>query len=121
MDKWQGLDSFWNSFDIPAYDENSVPDDATMPYITYTAEISKFEDVLLLNASIWYRSTSWTDASQKAEQIARTLASYHLVKLDNREYIFITQGNPFAQRMKDEDDSVKRIFLNVMAEYFSAH
>lgn len=121
MDKWQGLHSFWSSFGIPAYDENSVPDDAQMPYITYTAEISAFEDALLLTASIWYKSDSWAQISQKAEQIARALSAYYLVRLDNDEYLFLTQGSPFAQRMKDPNDTVKRIYLNLMGEYFSAH
>lgn len=121
MDKWQGLHSFWSSFGIPAYDENSVPDNAQMPYITYTAEVSAFEDALLLTASIWYSSDSWASISQKAEQIARALAPHHLVKLDNDEYLFLTQGSPFAQRMKDPNDTVKRIYLNLMGEYFSAH
>lgn len=121
MDKWQGLHSFWSSFGIPAYDENSVPDNAVLPYITYSAEIGAFEHVLLLTGSIWYKSDSWAEISRKAEQIARTLANYHLVKLDGDEYLFLTQGNPFAQRMKDENDTIKRIYINIMAEYFSAH
>lgn len=120
-DKWQALHNFWSSFDIPAYDENSVPDGAQMPYITYAAEISAFENVLLLTGSIWYRSTRWAEASQKAEEIARSLASYRLEDVNEDEYLFLTQGNPFAQRMKDEDDTVKRIYINIMAEYFSAH
>ena len=121
MDKWQGLHNFWSSFSIPAYDESDVPDDATMPYITYVAETSKFEDVLLLNASIWYYSTSWAEISQKAEEIAADLADYKLIALADGEYLYLTQGNPFAQRLKDENGSVRRIYLNVMAEFFSAH
>ena len=120
MDKWQSLQTFWESFGIPAYDESSVPDNAVMPYITYTAEASGFETILLLTASIWYHSRSWIEVSQKADQIAQTLASYYLVKMDGG-YLFLTQGSPFAQRMKDDDDSVKRIFLNVMAEFFTAY
>ena len=120
-DKWQALHNFWSSFDIPAYDENSVPDDAQMPYITYAAEISSFENVLLLTGSIWYHSTSWTEASQKAEQIAQSLAGYKLENVGTNEYLFLTQGNPFAQRMRDEDDTVKRIYINILAEYFSAY
>lgn len=120
-DKWQALDNFWNSFGIPAYDENSVPDDAQMPYITYTAETASFENVMLLTGSIWYRSTRWAEASQKAEQIAKSLAGWRLESVNTKEYLFLTQGSPFAQRMKDEDDTVKRIYLNIMAEYFSAY
>ena len=120
-DKWQALQNFWESFNIPAYDENSVPDDAQMPYITYAAEISSFENVLLLTGSVWYRSTRWAEASQKVDEIARSLRSYRLEGVHENEYLFLTQGNPFAQRMKDEDDTVKRIYINVMAEYFSAY
>ena len=120
-DKWEALHNFWSSFGIPAYDENSVPDDAQMPYITYMAEIASFESALLLTGSIWYRSTRWAEASQKAEEIARSLASYHLESVNENEYLFLTQGSPFAQRMKDEDDTVKRIYINIMAEYFSAY
>ncbi len=119
MDKWQALDAFWSSFEIPAYDENSVPDNAEMPYITYAAEISDFEDPLLLTGSVWYRSTSWTQASQKVEEIEQALKDYKLMPIDGRRYLFLTQGSPFAQRMKDEDDAVKRIYINIMAEYFS--
>lgn len=120
MDKWQSLQSFWESFSLPAYDENSVPDDAVMPYITYSAEIASFEEKLLLSASIWYHSLSWADISQKADQIAQALSGYHIVKIDNG-YLFMTQGNPFAQRIKDTNDSVKRIYLNITAEFFTAY
>lgn len=120
-DKWQALHNFWSSFEIPAYDENSVPDNAQMPYITYAAEIAAFEQPLLLTGSIWYYSTSWVEISQKVEEIARSLASYRLEGVNKNEYLFLTQGSPFAQRMKDEDDSVRRIYINIMAEYFSAY
>ena len=35
MDKSQALNTFWNSFGIPAYDEYTVPDGTSIPYITY--------------------------------------------------------------------------------------
>ena len=75
MDKWQVLDRFWNSFGIPAYDENSVPEDAVMPYITYSAVVSSFENPIPLAGYIWYHSTRWDDASLKAEEIATALES----------------------------------------------
>lgn len=120
MTKWQGLDRFWNSFGIPAYDQNTVPPDAQMPYITYEAVTAGFEDVTPLAGYIWYRSTSWQEASEKADQIAGAINPYRLVQLGNKEYLFIAKGIPFAQRVSDENDSVRRIYINLMAEYFSA-
>ena len=38
MDKAQALHSFWSGFGLTAYDENTVPDGAQLPYITYEVE-----------------------------------------------------------------------------------
>lgn len=125
MDKWEGLQSFWESFGIPAYDENSVPDDATMPYITYQAAVGGFEDIVPLSASVWYYGTSWKDASQKVDEISRRLAGWTLVKLDDGQYIFLAKqrDSQFAQRMADEADNdlVKRIYLTLFAEFFTRY
>lgn len=119
MSKWQGLDGFWSSFGIPAYDATAVPDDAQMPYITYKGITAGFEDVIPIEGHVWYYSTSWTEASEKADEIAAAVSPYRLVPLGNKQYLFLAKGSPFAQRMADEDDSVRRIYINLMAEYFT--
>ena len=116
MNKWQSIHHFWESFGIPAYDENSVPDKAVAPYITYSAEVGSFEQPLALTGSIWYRSTSWKDISNKADEVAR--AAHCLIRVTGG-YLFITRGSPFAKRVPDEDDTVKRIYINLMAEFFT--
>lgn len=118
-DKWQTQDEFWNSFGIPAYDENTVPDDAVMPYITYGAVVSNFENPITLLASIWYRETSWKNISNLADRIAQYIgSSYRAIKIDGG-YIVLTLGSPFAQRMSDEDDSVRRMYLMVDTEFYT--
>ena len=121
MDKWQGLDSFWQSFGIPAYDENSVPDDATLPYITYEAAIGSFGDVVPLSASVWYYGQSWADVSQKVDEISRKMNGWHLVSLGAGQYIYLkkNQVGLFAQRMKDPNDLIKRISISFSAEFFT--
>lgn len=119
MDKWQALDAFWGSFGIPAYDETDVPDDAVMPYITYSGQVGSFESVLLLSGSVWYRSTSWEAPSKKVDEIAEALKNYKLIKLEDDQYLFLTQGAPFAQRMTENDGAIRRIYLNVMGEFFT--
>ena len=128
MDKWQAIQKFWGSFGLPAYDENSVPEYITdengnevkvePPYITYSAQTASFEAPILLTASIWYRSQSWEAISKKADEIA--LNSHKLIKLDDG-YLFITQGSPFAQRMNDTDETIKRIYINLMCEFFTSN
>ena len=59
MNKSQALQSFWESFGIPAYNEYTVPDNAEMPYITYSVSESNIGVPVSLTASIWYRMPSW--------------------------------------------------------------
>lgn len=121
MDKWQAIQSFWESFDIPAYDQNSVPDDAVAPYITYEAIVDEFENPILPSASIWYKSSSWKDISKKADQIANYIGAYRVIPLNNHEYLYLSKGSPFAQRLSDEDSRVKRIYINLSAEFFTSN
>jgi len=118
MDKWQALQSFWESFEIPAYDEATVPDDATMPYITYNATIDSLNRPVVMTANIWYKTNSWSDISKKAEEISNALVQVKTIPLDVG-YLYLTRGNPFAQRMADDDDTVRRIYLVIMAEYLT--
>lgn len=121
-DKWQALNAFWNSFTIPAYDENSVPDGTPMPYITYGGATDSWDYPVPIIASIWYRSTSWTAISQKAEEIAKAIAEngYYITPIEGG-YMAIWKNNVFAQRMTDPDDSVRRILLSVTVEYLTAY
>ena len=119
MDKWQAIDAFWNSFGLPAYDENTIPDNASMPYITYVADVSSFEQPITLIGSIWYRNTSWATVSHKADDIAQYIGtSYKAIKL-NDGYMVLTKGTPFAQRMADEDDSVRRMYIMIDVEFYT--
>ena len=122
MDKSQAIDNFWNRFGLPAYDENTVPDDAALPRITYSVETDSLDNQLLLTASIWYRSKSWKDASKKAEEIGEYITKMMppTIQIDTGR-LYIAKGTPFAQRMTDPDDSIRRILLNIDAEFLTAY
>lgn len=121
-DKAQALYQFWSGFGLPAYDENTVPDDAVMPYITYSTSTDMLGGVLPLHASLWYRSASWKNISQKADTIAYDLEQGTPIPLDGGGYLWIVRGSPFMQRMSDpDDDQVRRIYINVMAEFLTAY
>jgi hypothetical protein len=123
MDKFQAIHSFWSGFDIPAYDGQDVPDDAVMPYITYEASTDSIGNMLLQSASIWYRSNSWETISKKADQIAEAIGyGFKIIPVDSpKGYLKITKGTPFAQRMSDPDEQVKRIYINIQAEFLTAY
>lgn len=125
MDKWQAINTFWNSFDIPAYDAASVfsgDNSPEPPYITYEAQTGGIGQVLTLTASLWYRSSSWEPVSKKAEQIAEHIGAGYAIKEVDGGYLWIVRGQPFAQRMSDpEDDMIRRIYLITNAEFLTAY
>lgn len=123
MDKAQAIQELWSSFGIPAYDENTVPQDAKMPYITYNIATDSIGNVVNLSASVWYRSYSWKEISEKCDEIAKYLGEYGFakIKLDDG-YVWFTKGSPFAQRMADQtDDMIRRMYINVQAEFLTAY
>lgn len=122
MNKAQAIQSFWESFGIPAYDETTVPETAKMPYITYNVSTDSLGNVINMSASLWYYSRSWKDISLKADEIAEAIVNMNppSIKLDKGR-LYIAKGTPFAQRMQDENDSVRRIYLNIQAEYLTAY
>lgn len=122
MNKSQALDSFWNSFSLPAFDENSVPTGKSFPYITYQVATDSVNSPLTLSASLWYRESTWKNIADKAEEIAAHIGySYRKIKFDDG-YLIIYKGTPFAQRMNDpEDDLIKRIVLTITAEFLSEY
>ena len=118
MDKMQAYQSFWSGFDLKAYDETSVPDDAVMPYITYEASEDDFDHTLALTASVWYRSTSWTGITDKVKQIEERISRGGKIITYTGGAFWISKASPWAQRMPDDtDDSVRRIVLNIQVEF----
>lgn len=118
MNKVQALNSFWSSFSLKAYDETSVPDDATLPYITYETSIGELNRKVALTASLWYRSFSWEDIELKEIEIADFIGKGGLLIPYEDSSFWIVKGSPWAQRMAESsDDTIRRIVLNVEVEF----
>lgn len=122
MDKEQSIHSFWNSFGLPAYDENTVPSTAGYPRITYNVQTDSLDSTVALNASLWYKTTSWRDITEKAHEIERAIGEHGgvVIALDNG-YTYLTKGTPFMERMSDPDDTLRRIYFNINAEFLTAY
>lgn len=120
MNKAQAIDAFWKSFGIPAYEVTTVNDERTSDfYITYEVVTDSLDHAVPMSASIWHKNTtSWEAISLKAEQISDALVQVKSIPLDTG-FLYITRGQPFAQRVADEDDSIRRIYINIMAEFLT--
>ena len=121
MTKAAAIYQFWNSFGLTAYEENTVPTDATFPYITYQLVTDSFYREIPITASIWYRSESWTAINAKTEEISQKISRGGKIVSCDGGAIWLKRGQPFAQSMGDEsDDLIKRKYLNITAEFMTA-
>lgn len=118
MNKIQALHKFWSDFGLKAYDENSVPDDAKLPYITYEVTYDDFGNALAQSASLWYRSSSWESVTEKEQEIADFITRGGRMIAYDGGAMWIQKSTPWATRMGDpSDEMVKRIILNISIEF----
>lgn len=122
----QAIHNFWSSFDWPAYDENTVPDDATLPYITYSVNIGDITSgPVTTQASLWYRSMSWKEITEKSEEIRNHLGIGGVMIEHDDGAIWIKRGNTFAQRSaagsseSEQDSSTRRVVLTVDIDFIN--
>ena len=122
MTKAAAIYQFWSSFGLTAYEENTVPTDAAFPYVTYQLVTDSFNRDVAATASLRYRGESWTAINAKTEEIAQHIGlGGKIIKCDGGR-IWIKRGQPFAQNMGDEtDDLIKRKYLNLTFEFFTAN
>lgn len=118
-DIWQVQDAFWNSFGIPAYDDQTAEPDIGYPHITYESLDGVLGDERSLSINLWYRSSSWAEIKQKATEIRQSVQDMRPIPFD-RGYLWIklpTSGifsQPFGSG--SDDSEIKRMLLTVEAE-----
>ena len=121
MTKAAAIYQFWSGFGLTAYEENTVPADAAFPYITYQLVTDSFDREIPLTASLWYRSESWTAINGKTEEISQKISRGGKIISFDGGAIWLKRGQPFAQNMGDENDNlIKRKYLNITAEFITA-
>lgn len=120
-DAAQALHTFWSSFGLTAYDENSVPTGTaspSFPYLTYQSYVGDIHNTVAFSVSLWYRSTSWAAVVNKAEEIRKKLVGVN-VPFDGGS-VRLWSGSPGYYRMSDpNDDSIRRIVVNIEADFIS--
>ena len=118
--KEAALYEFYSQF-LTAYEETAVPDDATLPYITYNIVIDSWGSETALTCSVWYRSTSWAQCNAKTREISDTIGIGGIMLPCDGGAIWLKRGTPFAQNMTDDDDDIRRKYINITAEFISAN
>lgn len=120
MTKGAAMQEFFSSFGLTAYPVTSVPDDAVMPYLTYTPYIGAWEDVAALTCELWYYSDSEAVPNAKVQEISDAIGIGGMLIPCDGGGIWITRGAPFAQALRDEvSENVRRRLINLNAEFLT--
>ena len=120
MTKQAAIQAFFESFSLTAYEENAVPVDAQLPYITYQSAVDDFGDIVSITASVWYRGTSWTACNAKAREIGDYITRGGVFLPCDGGAIWVKKGVPFSQTMSDDNDKmIKRNYLNLELEFLT--
>ena len=120
LNRWQAQYTFWSSFGLPAYEQNSVPDarDITYPYITYEVVGAPPISNTFINVSIWTRSSSPRIAMSIADKIFERFKSGEAEIKYNGGGFFMTPEDNFIQIMDDNSDkSIKRAILSLVIHW----
>lgn len=118
--KEQALYNFWSSFGVKAYEETSVPEKTAFPYITYQTTLDSFGAEVAMTASVWDRKSDWSSVTDIKDSISAELTLGGKIIHYTGGAMWLKKAQPFAQRMGDADKSIRRIVLNVSAEFISA-
>lgn len=119
MTKDQALYTFFSSFGVTAYPDTAVPEDAVMPYLTYSAAFDGWGNFVALTANLWYRTESEAIPTAKAQEICDRIGNGCYQTCDGGAILF-TMGSPKFQNLTDAaDSSVKRRYMNINAEYLT--
>lgn len=109
----KALYGFYSGFGIPAYTETTVPDDAELPYITYSLPETEPLEPATHFAQVWYYGTSNAGVIAKADEIKRAIGTGVLIKCDGGGYVCIRPQTPLIQLMVDQTPEIRRAYINL--------
>lgn len=108
----KALYEFWSGFGLPAYQTDSVPDNAVMPYITYSLVETEPLESASHYAQVWYRDTSNAALLAKVDVIKEIISNG--VRIDcNGGCVVIRPSSPLVQFMVDADPANRYAYFNL--------
>lgn len=108
------LKTFFSGFGLPAYTLDSVPDEVTLPYITYPLIEPEWNEQASLYCQVWFPKNRLADLLAKADQITAAIGTG--VKIDKPGgYLVIYPSTPLVQILTDEYSQSAYINLAINA------
>ena len=121
LDKWSAQNVYWSSFGLPAYQEQTVPENAKMPYLTYQPVNGQLGGVMNASASLYYVGTSWKTIMQEVDQMEKAIDRQIII--DGGIMKVRKPISNFAQPMPESGDTkkIRRMLLTVEIEFLSVY
>lgn len=121
-DIMKALFEFWSQFGIPAYAEDMVPDNATVPYIRYTVPRGPLMGTSVAPAYNYHRAKLMGNAerAEMAERIAEAIPQGGaIVRVDGGGFLILRRGSDFQTLYQDPDDrDIIGVRSNVEVTFF---
>ena len=110
----KALKEFFSGFELPAYSTDSVPEDAELPYITFSLAEPEWSAKATIYAQVWDRSRSNQTILAKADQITAEIGTGKILPTEDG-FLAIWPETPLVQVMVDGDYRSAYINLSINA------
>lgn len=111
----KAIKTFASSFGLPAYTVDTVPDEITLPYLTYSLSQPEWDQKASFYIQGWYRSTSNTAMMTMADTILAEVGTGLTISTAHG-YVVIYPDTPLVQTMVDGD--IRSFILNFTLNSF---
>jgi len=108
----QALYDFWSSFGIPAFTTQSIPDDAFLPYITYSLVETEPTEPATHYAQVYYRSTDNTALLSMVDRIKAAIGTGKRLECDGG-LVVLRPSTPYVQMQGTDENQYAYINLQI--------
>ena len=108
------LKTFFSGFDLPAYTVDNVPDEVTLPHITYPLVEPEWNQEASFYCQVWYPKNHLEELLSKADSIVAEIGIEKKIKLTGG-YLVLHTSTPLLQKMSDDYSESMYINLSIRA------
>lgn len=119
MNQAQALYSWFSGFDIPAHPAQAVPDDAVLPYMTYTPVFGDFDYPVSITVNCWAHTESEVAVFDMIQAVVNKVKAQPIYVYDGGSIRFSYDTPYGADVPNDIDPGLKVKMMNLTAEFLS--
>lgn len=110
------LYEFASSFGWDAYPEQNIPNNAELPYITYTLQEYDFQTPGFIQMRLWNVSDGYSEINSLIDSIEAEVRNGKSLFTDSG-IIYLYKGSPWCQYQPTEEINLKIAYLNLIAHF----